>query len=182
MFEVYYTSENSSLVVENLKTGEVSTIKNMGQAFHRNMDTAIETQYPTTYKLLCNEHGATKEFAYARVNAFCACNFSVKDGRPDIDEDWNFKVENVPCPARTRGICKGEFCNPVISNQFTEREKEVLSLFVKGLKRETIAAHLFIAERTVGNHVANMYKKIPIPEGTNPEIALVNYAYAKKIV
>lgn len=182
MYEVYSNSDNTELHVENLKTHEVNVLKDMGIEFLSKADSVISTQYPTSYAILLDQHGKGKEFTYARVRHFFACNFSVKDGTSDIDEDWNFNLERVPCPARLIGICDGGVCKPEINNQFTQRELEVLSLYVKGFRRERIAAHLFISDRTVGNHINNMYRKIPIPEGVNPEIALVNYAYIKQLV
>lgn len=181
MYEVYTNRDNTDLMVED-SDNSVKPLKEMGSNFLSGFDSAIELQFPETYQELCNERGIGKSFCYGRVRRFAMCNFAIKDGVVDIDEDWNFKLEKVPCPARTLGICKGTICNPKLTNRFTDREIEVLRLFVKGLRREVIAGHLFISERTVGNHVNNMYRKIEIPEDVNPEIALVNFAYAKKIV
>lgn len=181
MYEIYTNRDNTDLMVED-RDNNVKPIKEMGLDFFKKFDAAVELQFPETYTELCAEVGEGNQFLFGRVRRFAHCNFALKDGVVDIDEDWNLRIEKVPCPARNLGICNGNICNPKLTNRFTEREIEVLKLYVKGFRREVIAQHLFISERTVGNHVNNMYRKIDIPEGVNPEIALVNYAYHKKIV
>lgn len=164
------------------RDNSVKPLKDMGADFMQKFDDAVKLQFPETYDELCAEIGDSKVYLYGRVRRFAHCNFAIKDGKADIDEDWNFNLEKISCPARILGICKSSICDPKLTSRFTEREIEVLKLYVKGFRREVIAQHLFISERTVGNHVNNMYRKIDIPEGVNPEIALVNFAYAKKIV
>ena len=47
-------------------------------------------------------------------------------------------------------------------NELTAREKEILTLVAQGLANKEIAGELFISERTVANHLANMFKKLEI--------------------
>lgn len=47
--------------------------------------------------------------------------------------------------------------NPI--NALTKREKEVLRLLIEGLSSKQIADKLFLSERTVSNHRANMLQK-----------------------
>lgn len=182
MYEIYLNSDNSALVVENHKTGETVLFTECGISFYVKIDDAVKLQYPETHAELCQLFGHNQQQVFARTRAFLACNFSVKDGKPDIDEDWNFNLENVPCPARISGICKHEICNPKISHELTARELEVLILFAKGLSEEEIAEMLFISKSTVHNHINNMYKKVGLVGKTSPDRKLVNYAYAKKII
>jgi DNA-binding NarL/FixJ family response regulator len=44
----------------------------------------------------------------------------------------------------------------------TPREAEVLGLIARGLPNKQIAQRLFIAEKTVGNHVEHIYSKIGV--------------------
>jgi DNA-binding CsgD family transcriptional regulator len=54
--------------------------------------------------------------------------------------------------------------------QLTPREKEVVLLLRQGLTYRQIADTLFIAKKTVANHVTNIYVKT----GTNTKFALFN--------
>lgn len=47
-------------------------------------------------------------------------------------------------------------------SQLTDREKEILSLVARGLSNEDIASSLFIARRTVQNHISSIYGKLGI--------------------
>ena len=50
--------------------------------------------------------------------------------------------------------------NPI--NVLSKREKEVLMLIVEGLNSKQIAERLFLSERTVSNHRANMLQKCKV--------------------
>lgn len=50
--------------------------------------------------------------------------------------------------------------NPI--NVLSKREKEVLTLIVEGLNSKQIAEKLFLSERTVSNHRANMLQKCKV--------------------
>ena len=45
---------------------------------------------------------------------------------------------------------------------FTEREKEVLFLLLKGLNNKEISKRLFISNHTTKAHVASIYKKLGV--------------------
>ncbi len=50
--------------------------------------------------------------------------------------------------------------NPI--NVLSKREREVLSLIVEGLNSKQIAERLFLSERTISNHRANMLQKCKV--------------------
>jgi DNA-binding NarL/FixJ family response regulator len=56
--------------------------------------------------------------------------------------------------------------------ELSSREREVLRLMAIGRRSREIATELFISERTVGNHIAAIYKKL----GINSRAAAVTYA------
>ena len=48
----------------------------------------------------------------------------------------------------------------LIADPLTEREIEILRELIKGYTRKDIAKRLFISERTLYNHIANIYNKL----------------------
>lgn len=56
----------------------------------------------------------------------------------------------------------------------TEREKEVLSLIGNGLANKDIAKKLFLSEKTVKNHINNIFKKIEVTDRTNAALYAIN--------
>ncbi len=63
-------------------------------------------------------------------------------------------------------------------NQLTKRELEVLKLITEGLLNKEIAHKLCISEKTVKNHVSNIFKKIDVYDRTQAAV----YAIKEKIV
>lgn len=49
-------------------------------------------------------------------------------------------------------------------NSLTKREYEVLILIAEGLNNRTIAERLFISEKTVKNHISNIFKKLEVKD------------------
>jgi DNA-binding NarL/FixJ family response regulator len=54
--------------------------------------------------------------------------------------------------------------------KLSEREKEVLGLIAKGYSNKEIAKELFLSEKTVKNHVSNIFKKINVTDRTKAAI------------
>jgi len=63
-------------------------------------------------------------------------------------------------------------------NILTRREMEVLKLLTEGLFNKEIAYHLSISEKTVKNHVSNIFKKISVSDRTQAAV----YAIKNNIV
>ncbi|SNS86143.1 two component transcriptional regulator, LuxR family [Anaerovirgula multivorans] len=61
--------------------------------------------------------------------------------------------------------------------RLTKREYEVLTLIAEGLNNKEIACSLYISEKTVKNHVSNIFKKINVNDRTQAAI----YAYKHNI-
>lgn len=55
-------------------------------------------------------------------------------------------------------------------NELTRREIEVLKLIAEGLFNKEIASRLEISERTVKNHVSNIFKKIEVSDRTQAAV------------
>lgn len=182
MYEVYLNSSNTELIIEDLKDNETKTLLQMGLLFIKKADKAIKEQYTVTYKELVKDHGASDEMTYARVRHFFSCNFSVKDGNPDIDEDFNFILENIPCPLKIISICKHKICEPEIVHELSDRETQVLRPFANGCSLDEISEQLFISTATIHNHINNMYRKIGVAGKPNPDRKLVAYAHKKRII
>jgi DNA-binding NarL/FixJ family response regulator len=49
-------------------------------------------------------------------------------------------------------------------SKLTEREREVLSLVAEGMSNKAIASRLFVTERTVEAHIAQIFTKLQLPE------------------
>lgn len=52
--------------------------------------------------------------------------------------------------------------HPALFDELTPREQEVLHLIAQGLRNHEIAAKLVISEKTVGNHVSNIFTKLQV--------------------
>jgi len=55
-------------------------------------------------------------------------------------------------------------------NKLTPREIEVLSLIAEGMINKEIAKQLYISEKTVKNHVSNIFKKLNVSDRTQAAI------------
>lgn len=55
-------------------------------------------------------------------------------------------------------------------NNLTSREIEVLELIAEGMINKEIAKHLYISEKTVKNHVSNIFRKLNVSDRTQAAI------------
>ncbi|NLV87757.1 MAG: response regulator transcription factor [Tissierellia bacterium] len=63
-------------------------------------------------------------------------------------------------------------------NSLTNREYEVLMLIAEGLNNKDIAERLYISEKTVKNHVSNIFKKLEL----NDRVQAAIFAYKNNII
>jgi DNA-binding CsgD family transcriptional regulator len=178
MIEIYWNENRSLLLTEDTERSEVKRLDCWDSDSIQQFDAAIAMQKPKEYKALCEVKGYGPKHAFDRVYQFSACNFSTRDGRPDIDDHFNFTVERVQCPVRH--ICTNGFCasETLLSN----REIEIVKLFAKGCSEESISMQLFIAKSTVHNHITNIYHKLGFTGNNHPDRMLLAYAHANKII
>jgi DNA-binding NarL/FixJ family response regulator len=54
--------------------------------------------------------------------------------------------------------------DPAAFPQLTQREREILDLVARGLTNPAIAGQLFLSEKTVRNHVSNIFLKIHVTD------------------
>lgn len=77
--------------------------------------------------------------------------------QPTMIPELNFRLAN-------RDIEKGKL------EFLTRREKEVLIQVVNGMSNKEIAINLDISERTVKNHISNIFKKIDVSDRTQAAV------------
>ncbi|HEX6675510.1 MAG TPA: response regulator transcription factor [Actinomycetes bacterium] len=82
----------------------------------------------------------------------------------------------VPDLARLEGLAHGDA--PARAHGLTSRELQVLRLLATGKTNRTIAAELFVVEKTVDRHVSNIFVKL----GVSSRAAATAYAYQHRLL
>ncbi len=117
-----------------------------------------------------------------------ANGYIVKDAESDVLIQGIREVYNgvsYVYPTMTEGdteqfnmLHKGETNGSTsLTAKLTKREYEILTLIADGMNNKDIANTLYISEKTVKNHVSNIFKKIKVNDRTQAAI----YAYRNKI-
>lgn len=68
-----------------------------------------------------------------------------------------------------------EIKNQSVINKLSCRETEVLTLIVEGMFNKEIAVKLNISERTVKNHITNIFKKLDAVDRTQAAVIAIKY-------
>jgi two-component system response regulator DegU len=112
--------------------------------------------------------------------------YVLKDAEPSVlmDAIRNIcKGESYIQPNMTKELVK-EFTRITLhdrpahdDNRLTAREIEVLELIAEGMINKEIAKQLYISEKTVKNHVSNIFKKLNVSDRTQAAI----YAFKHNI-
>lgn len=61
----------------------------------------------------------------------------------------------------------------------TKRELEVLKLIARGMYNKEIADELVISEKTVKNHISNIFRKIDVSDRTQAAIYAIKHSYVE---
>lgn len=67
----------------------------------------------------------------------------------------------------------------IMGNNLTKREYEVIRLISRGYNNKEIAVELFISEKTVKNHVSNIFKKIKVTDRTQAALYAIKHNITK---
>lgn len=68
---------------------------------------------------------------------------------------------------------------PQLESPLTKREEQILELIASGNSNRDIAEKLYISERTVKNHMTNIFKKINVHDRTQAAIFAIREGLAK---
>lgn len=68
-----------------------------------------------------------------------------------------------------------EIWHSIRSEQLSKRETEVLACIANGLSNKEIARVLFISERTIKNHLANIFRKINVKNRTQALVYVLKH-------
>jgi len=118
-----------------------------------------------------------------------ASGFVLKNARPEILVDGIRAVaagEALLSPAVTRAVIERAVrgsrpaagAAPVVPEQLTEREVEVLRLLARGLSNDEIAEELTVGRATVKTHVSNVLMKLQLRD----RVQAVAFAYRSGLV
>ncbi len=80
-----------------------------------------------------------------------------------------FAVQSGAKPAGGDPLC----------DDLTERERQVLTLVGQGCGNKEIAAHLSISEKTVKNHIANIFSKLHVYDRTQAVLYAIHHGMLK---
>jgi ATP/maltotriose-dependent transcriptional regulator MalT len=120
------------------------------------------------------------EAARARVLIGLACRELGDEETTEMELDaasWTFgHLGAVPDLARAQSLSRRAAAKP--AGGLTGRELEVLRLVATGKTNRSIAADLFLSEKTVARHVSNIFTKL----GLSSRAAATAYAYEHDLV
>lgn len=82
-----------------------------------------------------------------------------KPYHPAVSIDFDYSAEKI-----SRLLEEDKFieCNRTKFESLTKREKEIITLLMKGLNNPGIAEYLFISRRTVEQHRKNINRKLAV--------------------
>jgi DNA-binding CsgD family transcriptional regulator len=126
------------------------------------------------------ELGVPYEAARVRVLVGLACRQLGDEDTAEMELDaarWVFEqLGAAPDLARAQALSRATATKP--AGGLTARELEVLRLVATGKTNRSIAADLFVSEKTVARHVSNIFTKL----GLSSRAAATAYAYEHDLV
>lgn len=117
-----------------------------------------------------------------------ACGYILKDA--EVDQ----LIEAVHKVYAGQLYIQTEMANPVLKEDqasplygfnaglpddadLTQRERQVLKLVASGLSNGEIAKQLFISEKTVKNHLSNIFRKLNVSDRTQAAVYAIKHGY-----
>ncbi len=136
----------------------------------------VKEKYPSIKVIMLTVHD---DYAYAADALHHGVDGYVLKGS-DVDSltkaiESVVSGEKFIVPSIKNLLKKGGKSRNVLSNSLTTRENEVLDLLAEGFSNRAIAERLQVSEKTVKNHLSNIFKKI----GVSDRINAVIYALKK---
>lgn len=105
--------------------------------------------------------------------------YILKDAETKVLVDTINKVYNgeiyIPSNLASELIRDYDVLSNEHENNLTEREAEVLTYIAEGMSNKQISAKLFISEKTVKNHISNIFKKLNISDRTQAAIYAIKH-------
>ena len=93
----------------------------------------------------------------------------------------DFGIEYSGISVKGKKYCIKFLLSGMVSNMedgkvrlLSEREREVLALLARGMSNRDIAGSLFLSEKTVKNHLNNIFKKIEVSDRTKAAVFAIN--------
>ncbi len=74
---------------------------------------------------------------------------------------------------------KKTYLKKELAEDLTRRERDVLQLIARGMCNKDIAATLFVSEKTVKNHLTNIFKKIQVEDRTQAALFAIKKGIVK---
>lgn len=162
----FFISPSGEVMIEQLNSKEAKKLAVSDREFTDEMYEIIEAFYTEAFTCLKkNYYKSITNDAYYKfliVRRFIKCNFGQYDNQKDVDEFGCFHFEFVSCPLRGECPYEKSICFPQFNSNLSDRELEVMKLYVSGKTHDEISGVLFISIFTVKNHVRNAFKKIKV--------------------
>lgn len=111
----------------------------------------------------CADSSANKPYYdFRRVDLFIRCNFAEHDTLNYDVANGFMHFEDVHCPRR--GICKneGKICKPKMKMSIPNEERQVATLYSKGLTASEIAGVQNKSIKTVKNQLTSVTKRLKL--------------------
>jgi len=105
-------------------------------------------------KLVTGMAGEIQGSEFASINSG---NHILLEDEPGWQEFKNIFTRHVPA-----GVALKATGDPKLFEQLSKREQQILRSIAKGLSNQQIADSLFISEKTVRNHITNIFDKLGV--------------------